>query len=98
VNQRDGFFLTARRQDSEEVAESIAPFFPDIPVKTLAAPVAGYQKLGNWDEGLAIPRDLYEQSLNMFEQSGGITRRHAYEQVCHVPPEAFGISYAGLQN
>ena len=74
-----------RAAPPEEVAASIAPYFPGVPVNVLAASVACYQKLGNWDEGITIPRDLYEQSLNVFEQSGGMTRRHAYEQVCHVP-------------
>jgi NitT/TauT family transport system substrate-binding protein len=77
----------ARTTRPDEVAANIAPFFPGVAEKALAASVARYQELGNWDGGIAISRDLYEQSLNVFEQSGAITRRHAYEQVCHVPPE-----------
>ncbi|MCX6629220.1 MAG: hypothetical protein NTW28_16505 [Candidatus Solibacter sp.] len=77
-----------RSAHPEEVAANIAPFFPGVPVQALDASVARYQKLGNWDGDVAIPRNLYEQSLNVFEQSGAITRRHAYDQVCHVPQEA----------
>ena len=80
-----------RTTPPEEVAASIAPFFPDVPVSVLAGSVACYRKLGNWDEGIVIPPDLYEQSLNVFQQSGRITRRHAYEQVCYVRPETSGI-------
>ena len=32
--------------------------------------------------GIEIPRDLYEQSLNVFESTGAIKTRHAYDDVC----------------
>jgi hypothetical protein len=36
---------------------------------------------------IEIPRNLYEQALNVFEWAGEIARRHAYEEVC-APPSA----------
>ncbi len=31
---------------------------------------------------MEIPRDLYEQSLNVFESTGAIRQRHPYDAVC----------------
>jgi hypothetical protein len=42
--------------------------------------------LGCWEGGLAIPRDLYEQALEVFLYAGAITRRWAYDEVV-APPE-----------
>ena len=66
----------------EEVAEKEASFFPGIPTAVLAAAIRGYQGVGNWEGGIEIPRDLYEQALNVFESAGEIQRRHPYDAVC----------------
>jgi NitT/TauT family transport system substrate-binding protein len=83
-------FLEAFRQAREwvrsappsEVAQKEAGFFPDIAVEVLAPSIRSYQALGCWDGGVEIPRDLYEQSLNVFEAAGEIKRRHPYDEVC----------------
>ena len=67
--------------DPMEVAEAEEPFFPGMAVEATAAAVAYYQKLGNWDGDIAIPRDLYESALDVFEHSGMVGARHAYEDV-----------------
>ena len=72
--------------DPMEVAEAEEPFFPGMAVEATAAAVAYYQKLGNWDGDIAIPRDLYESALNVFEHSGMVGSRHAYEDVVVAPP------------
>lgn len=69
-----------RSAQAEEVAKKEAGFFPGIDIPVLAAAIRAYQKLGNWEGGIAIPRPLYEQALNVFE--GEIQRRHPYEEVC----------------
>lgn len=69
----------------EEVAEKEARFFPEFPVPVLAAAIGRYQKVGNWEGGIEIPRDLYEQALNVFESAGELKRRHPYDEVCIVP-------------
>jgi len=71
-----------RQAAPEEIAAKEAPFFPGISAGVLAAAVARYQSLGCWAGDLQIPRDLYEQALNVFESAGAITKRHAYEAVC----------------
>jgi NitT/TauT family transport system substrate-binding protein len=66
---------------AEEVAAKEAAFFPGVAGEILAATVKRYQGVGCWDGGVEIPRDLYEQALNIFQSVGGITWRHRYEEV-----------------
>ena len=72
--------------DPMEVAKAEEPFFPGIAVEATAAAVAYYQQLGTWDGDIAIPRDLYESALDVFEHSGMVGSRHAYEDVVVAPP------------
>jgi NitT/TauT family transport system substrate-binding protein len=69
-----------------EVAKAEAPFFDGVGEAVLARTLASYQRLGCWQEPLAIPRDGYEVALDVFQHSGLITRRHAYDAVVVPPP------------
>jgi NitT/TauT family transport system substrate-binding protein len=64
-----------------EVATAVVSFFPLIAPEVLTAAVGRYQNLGCWEGGVDIPRDLYEQALNVFQAAGEITWRHRYEEV-----------------
>jgi NitT/TauT family transport system substrate-binding protein len=77
----------AREAPPEEIAARQASFFPGISGAVLAAAIARYQELGTWGGDLPIPKDLYEQALEVFLQGGGITKRHPYDQVCAAPPQ-----------
>jgi hypothetical protein len=55
-------------------------------VEALAAGIQHYQAVGCWGGGVEIPRDLYEQALNVFQAEGGLARRHPYEEVCPGGP------------
>jgi len=68
--------------EAGEIAAKEASFFPNVDKALLAAVIDQYKKIGMWDGGIEIPRDLYEQSLNVFEFTGGIQTRHAYETTC----------------
>jgi NitT/TauT family transport system substrate-binding protein len=89
-------FVAAYRESREwvrsapaaEVAEKEASFFPGVPPAVLAASIGDYQKVGNWEGGIEIPRDLYEQALTVFESAGEIKARHRYEDVCASPVAA----------
>jgi len=70
-----------RNASAEEVAAAEASFFPHVAPEVLTAAVKSYQALGCWDGGIEIPRDLYEQALNVFQSAGEITWRHRYEEV-----------------
>ena len=71
-----------RHAAPEDIAACESQYFPDTAAPALAAAIRAYQSLGCWEGGLAIPRDLYEQSLTVFEHSREITRRHPYDEVC----------------
>ena len=70
-----------RAAPASEVATAEAEFFPGVPSDLLASTIQRYQDLGCWHGGIEIPRDLYEQALNVFQAVGGITWRHRYEEV-----------------
>ena len=71
-----------RQVAPEEVAAKEASYFPSTDVAVLADAVRHYQTVGCWDGGIEIPRDLYEQALNVFERAGEITTRHSFDEVC----------------
>lgn len=67
---------------ADEIASKEASSFPGVGQTTLASAIARYKAIGMWEGGIEIPRDLYEQSLNVFETTGNIQRRHPYDEVC----------------
>ena len=71
----------ARTAPAAEVAAAEADFFPQVAPESLAAAVSLYQTLGCWEGGIEIPRDLYEQALNVFQSTGAIAWRHRYDEV-----------------
>jgi NitT/TauT family transport system substrate-binding protein len=73
-----------RQTPAEEVAAKQSSFFPGVGISVLASAIARYQSIGAWDGGIAIPRDLYEQSLDVFESTGSIKQRHAFDTTCAV--------------
>jgi NitT/TauT family transport system substrate-binding protein len=75
-----------RTAPAEEVARAEAGFFEGHSVEALAAGIQHYQAVGCWGGGVEIPRDLYEQALNVFQAEGGLARRHPYEEVCPGGP------------
>lgn len=70
----------------EVIAAKQASFFPGVEATVLAAAVRSYQVLECWEGGIEIPRDLYEQALNVFEHTAQIPRRYPYDAVCAPPP------------
>ena len=76
----------ARSAEPAEVARKEASFFPGISAAALEAAIAAYQSLGTWEGGLEIPRDLYEQTLEVFLHGGAIEHRHPYDQVVAAAP------------
>lgn len=68
------------------IAEVEAPFFPGVPRAVLTATLAAYQKLGCWTPHVEITRQAFEATLDVFQHSGLITRRHRYEDIVVPPP------------
>ncbi len=70
-----------RTASAEEVAAKEESFFPGIADEGLAETIMRYQSLGCWEGGIEIPRDIYEQALNVFQSAGATTWRHRYDEV-----------------
>jgi NitT/TauT family transport system substrate-binding protein len=70
------------------IAEAEAPMFPAIDRAVLTSAIAAYQKLGCWTPHVEITRPAFEATLDVFQHSGLITRRHRYEDVIAPPPDA----------
>jgi len=70
-----------RTSSAQEIAAKETSFFPGIAAEVLTATVMRYQDLGCWEGGIEIPRDLYEQALNVFQSVGAIAWRHRYEEL-----------------
>jgi len=68
------------------LAEAEASFFPGIDRAVLASTLAAYQKLGCWTPRVEITRGAFEATLDVFQHSRLITRRHRYEDVVAAPP------------
>jgi NitT/TauT family transport system substrate-binding protein len=69
-----------------DVAEAEAAFFPEIDRAVLTSTIAFYQKLGCWTPHVEITHRAFEVTVDVFQHSGLITRRHRYEDVVAVPP------------
>jgi NitT/TauT family transport system substrate-binding protein len=65
----------------DEVANLEAEFFPKVDPGLLASTIARYQSIGCWQGSDSIPKDLYEQALNVFQAASGVAWRHRYEEV-----------------
>ncbi len=72
---------------AKEVARVEERFFPNIAPEVLADTIESYQQLGCWTPEVAIPRDAYENLLDVFLYSGLVTKRHLYEACIVAPPE-----------
>jgi NitT/TauT family transport system substrate-binding protein len=69
------------------IAEAEASFFPEIDRAVLTATLAYYQKLGCWTPHVEITRPAFEATLDVFQHSKLVTRRHRYDDVVAAPPD-----------
>lgn len=72
--------------DPEEIAQAEASFFPEHSADAVAKTIRTYQQMGTWGGDIAIPKNLYENALNVFKHSKLISQRHPYEKVVVPPP------------
>ena len=76
----------ANETPAAEIAAAQAALFPAVDRDALTSSIAAYQGLGCWNPAVAISRNGYEVSLDVFAHSGLITRRHPYDEVVAPPP------------
>ena len=83
-------YAAARRFLNEAPAQEIAAleqsWFPGVSLDALSKCIASYQQLGCWTPHVEITPAALEVTLDVFEFTGGIAQRYAYEQVCASPP------------
>jgi NitT/TauT family transport system substrate-binding protein len=83
-------YTAARRFLNEAPASEIAAleqsWFPEVSAGALQQCIASYQQLGCWTPHVEITREAFEVTLDVFEHTGGIPERYAYERVCIAPP------------
>lgn len=70
-----------------EIARAEKPYFPEVDEKALARCISAYQELGCWTPHVEITKPAYEATLDIFQATGGLTERFAYDRVC-APPSA----------
>lgn len=70
-----------------EIAPQLTNYFPHIREEVLRETVAAYQALGCWTRQARISEASYARTLDVFEFSGGIRQRHAYELLVAPPPD-----------
>lgn len=69
-----------------EIAALEQSWFPQVSAQALQQCIASYQQLGCWTPHVEITPAALEVTLDVFEFTGGITERYAYDQVCAPPP------------
>lgn len=77
----------ANTAEPDEIAGIEADYFSNQSPKAIGRAIEAYQQLGTWDGDIQIPKDLYDNALNVFDHAGLITRRHPYASVVVPPPE-----------
>ena len=83
-------YTEARRFLNEAPAAEVAAmeqsWFPDVTPQALQHCIATYQKLGCWTPHVEITPQALEVTLDVFEYTGSINERYAYERICARPP------------
>jgi NitT/TauT family transport system substrate-binding protein len=69
------------RSDAKQIAELIAPAFPDIAPEIRRRAVARYLLQGTWSRDPIVRRPGYEYLETILLDGGFITRRHRYEDL-----------------
>lgn len=83
-------YAKARRYLNEtsakEVAKNIAAYFNDTELAALENCITTYQQLGCWTPAVEITPEAFDVTLDVYEYTGGISERYAYDRVCCLPP------------
>lgn len=74
------------------MAEQAVGFFDDIDRAVLTKTIAAYQRLGCWRKDPAIALSEFDRLMDVFLDSGDISRRYQYDQAIVLPPDAIGGS------
>lgn len=73
-----------------EIADVVSAFLPEISRAVLEQTIASYQQLGTWSPEVEISKTAYENLLDVFQYSGLITERYAYDRAIVCLPDGDG--------
>jgi NitT/TauT family transport system substrate-binding protein len=72
---------------AEEISALEQAHFPEIAPEVLTRTIATYQRMGTWSTDPTIEPATYEHLLDVYQYSGLVTRRHAYNACIVAPPD-----------
>lgn len=64
---------------AEELADAVAPFYPDVPLDILASSLARYRDAGLWARTPEVSRQGFTRLADSLRSGGFISRMHTYE-------------------
>ena len=67
--------------DTETVARRVAPFFPDLPERSLRAAIGQYRGNATWPEDPVIGEEGFTRMRDLLIDGGLVAARHAYDLV-----------------
>lgn len=73
-----------RTHTPEEIAQVIAPQFPETDLKTITTIVKRYYDQDTWKENLIFEQEGYELLLDILESSGELKERLPYQQLVNT--------------
>ena len=72
-----------REHTPEEIAQVIAPQFPETDMETLTTIVKRYHEQDTWKENLIFEKESFELLQDILEDAGELSRRMPYEKACY---------------
>ena len=70
-----------QRHTPEEIAQVIAPQFPETDLDTLTTIVTRYYEQDTWKDNLVFEQDSFELLQDILESAGELSERVDYEQL-----------------
>ncbi len=67
--------------DAEEIAEVIAPFFPDNDIDLLTNAIQRYQDIDAWVGEPAMTQDAFERLQDVMQEAGELKQRAPYSEI-----------------
>ena len=70
-----------KEHTAAEIAETVAPSFPDADVKLLTTVVERYQKIGAWSETPVMTEESFERLQQVMTSAGELSAHAPFDKV-----------------
>jgi NitT/TauT family transport system substrate-binding protein len=71
---------------SGKIAAMVSPYFKGTNLGIISSSVASYKGIDCWSKDTVISKELYDQAIEVFTDTGGLKIRPLYEDVVVEPP------------